>query len=209
MYDGLTTLHCARLLEREIGASSRRLFRKAPHMAPKPPVPFPSPLKLPDVLAGGLAVVFCGLNPGLSAAMSGHHFAGRSNRFWKAIHLAGFTPELMDPADDRRILQYGCGLTTVVDRPTVRADEVSRQEFKASHGALHRKIEHFAPTYLAFLGKAAYSAISDRRDIAWGLQSARFAGSVAWVLPNPSGLNRAFSLDDLVQAYRELRSAAC
>jgi TDG/mug DNA glycosylase family protein len=177
-------------------------------MAEKPPVLVPPPSGLPDVLAGGLSVVFCGLNPGLSSAVCGHHFAGRSNRFWKTIHLAGFTPGLIDPANDRRILQYGCGLTTVVDRPTVRADEVSRQEFKASHGALCRKIELFAPTYLAFLGKAAYSAISGRRDIAWGLQSARFADSVAWVLPNPSGLNRAFRLDDLVRAYRELRSAA-
>jgi TDG/mug DNA glycosylase family protein len=99
-------------------------------------------------------------------------------------------------------------LTTVVDRPTVRANEVSRQEFRAAHGAFYRKMERFAPAYLAFLGKAAYSAITDRRDIAWGLQSSRFAGCVAWVLPNPSGLNRAFRLDNLVQAYRELRFAA-
>jgi TDG/mug DNA glycosylase family protein len=177
-------------------------------MAAKPPASIPVPPGLPDVLAGGLSVVFCGLNPGLSAAASGHHFAGRSNRFWKTIHLAGFTAERIAPADDRRILQYGCGLTAVVDRPTVRADEVSRLEFKAAHGALYRKIGLFAPEYVAFLGKAAYSAITDRRDIAWGLQASRFAGAVAWVPPNPSGLNRAFSLDGLVQAYRELRSAA-
>ncbi|OWT59184.1 G/U mismatch-specific DNA glycosylase [Candidimonas nitroreducens] len=177
-------------------------------MAAEPLVPDPLPPKLPDVLTGGLSVVFCGLNPGLSAVVSGHHFTNKSNRFWKAIHLAGFTAELIEPTNDRRILQYGCGLTVVVDRPTIRADEVSRQEFQASHGTLHRKIELFAPAYIAFLGKAAYSAISGRRDIAWGLQPERFAGAVAWVLPNPSGLNRAFRLDDLVQAYRELRLAA-
>jgi TDG/mug DNA glycosylase family protein len=177
-------------------------------MAAESAVSLPSYLKLPDVLGDGLSVVFCGLNPGLSAAVSGHHFASKSNRFWKTLHLAGFSPELIDPVNDRRILQYGCGLTTVVDRPTVRANEVSRQEFRAAHGAFYRKMERFAPAYLAFLGKAAYSAITDRRDIAWGLQSSRFAGCVAWVLPNPSGLNRAFRLDNLVQAYRELRFAA-
>lgn len=171
-------------------------------------VPSPSPSGLPDILASGLSVVFCGLNPGLTAAISRHHFSSRSNRFWKTLYLAGFTPELVDPAEDSRILQYGCGLTVVVDRPTARADEVSRQEFKASQEALHRKVTRFAPTHLAFLGKAAYAAISDQRDIAWGLQSARFAGSVVWVLPNPSGLNRAFRLDDLVREYRELRLAA-
>lgn len=163
---------------------------------------------LPDVLAEGLSVVFCGLNPGLSAAASGHHFVGRNNRFWKTVHLAGFTPELVKPINDRKILQYGCGLTTAVSRPTVRADEVCRQEFRASYDALYRKIARFLPAHLAFLGKAAYAAISGRRDIAWGPQPARFAGSVVWVLPNPSGLNRAFGLDDLVRAYRELRLAA-
>lgn len=177
-------------------------------MAIEPPVPLSPPSRLPDILAGDLAVVFCGLNPALSAAMAGHHFASRSNRFWKTLHLAGFTPELIDPVDDRRILQYGCGLTAVVDRPTVRADQISRQEFKAAHGAFCRKMEPIAPRYLAFLGKAAYSALSGRRDVAWGLQASQFAGSVAWVLPNPSGLNRAFSLDELVRAYRELRLAA-
>jgi TDG/mug DNA glycosylase family protein len=177
-------------------------------VAEEPQVLSPSSPGLPDILAQGLSVVFCGLNPGLSAAASGHHFVGRGNRFWRTMHLAGFTPELIDPVEDRRILQYGCGLTAVVDRPTARADEVSRGEFKASHEALHRKVERYAPAHLAFLGKAAYSAISGQRELPWGLQAARFAGAVAWVLPNPSGLNRAFSLDDLVRAYRELRSAA-
>ncbi|MGH8444221.1 MAG: G/U mismatch-specific DNA glycosylase [Solimonas sp.] len=163
---------------------------------------------LPDILDSGLSVVFCGLNPGLRAAETGHHFAGRSNRFWQAMHLAGFTPELIHPSDDREVLRYGCGLTTVVERPTARADEVSRQEFKAAHAALELKIAHFAPRYLAFLGKAAYCAISDQRDVSWGPQHEHFAGAAIWVLPNPSGLNRAFRLVDLVRAYRELCDAA-
>ncbi|MFW7341885.1 mismatch-specific DNA-glycosylase [Pollutimonas sp. H1-120] len=105
-------------------------------MATEPP-PFTALApRLPDIVTGGLAVVFCGLNPGLSAATSGHHFANKSNRFWKTLYLAGFTPERIDPANDSQILQYGCGLTVVVDRPTARANEVSRQEFQASQGVM-------------------------------------------------------------------------
>ncbi|TAL91762.1 MAG: mismatch-specific DNA-glycosylase [Candidimonas sp.] len=120
---------------------------------------------LPDIIAKDLAVVFCGINPGLQAATIGHHFAGRSNRFWRAIHLAGFTPEQVRAENDRTLLAYGCGLTTAVERPTV---------------------------------------LSRQRKVQWGPQPTAFAGAIVWVLPNPSGLNRAFNLDNLVQAYRQL-----
>lgn len=162
---------------------------------------------LPDILESGLSVVFCGINPGVLAASTGHHFAGRGNRFWRAIHLAGFTPEQISPEDDRTLLQYGCGLTTVVSRPTARADELSQGEFKAAAVEFERKIEQYAPQCVAFLGKMALCAMSGKRDIDWGLQPATFGGARAWVLPNPSGLNRGFSLDALVIAYRELRLA--
>ncbi|MGF6757129.1 G/U mismatch-specific DNA glycosylase [Paraburkholderia sp. GAS42] len=162
---------------------------------------------LPDILEPGLSVVFCGINPGVSAASTGRHFAGRSNRFWRAVHLAGFTPEQICPKDDRTLLQYGCGLTTVVSRPTARADELSQWEFKAAATEFERKIERYAPQCVAFLGKMALCAMSGRRDIHWGLQPTPFGGARAWVLPNPSGLNRTFSLDALVTAYRELRLA--
>jgi TDG/mug DNA glycosylase family protein len=162
---------------------------------------------LPDLLEPGLSVVFCGINPGALAATTGRHFAGRGNRFWRVVHLAGFTPELISPEDDRTLLQYGCGLTTVVSRPTARADELSQWEFKAAATEFERKIERYAPQCVAFLGKMALSAMTDTRDIHWGLQPATFGGARAWVLPNPSGLNRTFSLDALVTAYRELRLA--
>jgi hypothetical protein len=84
---------------------------------------------LPDIIAERLAVVFCGINPGMLAAATGHHFAGRGNRFWQTIHLAGFTPEEILPRDDHAILHYGCGLTAVVGRPTSRADQLSAEEF--------------------------------------------------------------------------------
>ncbi|SAK47433.1 DNA glycosylase [Caballeronia catudaia] len=163
---------------------------------------------LPDIVAPGLAVVFCGINPGMLAAATGHHFAGRGNRFWRVVHLAGFTPVQLLPEDDRAFLRYGYGLTTAVARPTARAAMLSRIEIVAAASAFEAKIAGLAPRYIAFLGKMALSAITGKRDIEWGLQAGTFGGARAWVLPNPSGLNRAFSLDELVTAYRELHAAA-
>jgi double-stranded uracil-DNA glycosylase len=159
---------------------------------------------LPDVIAPRLAVLFCGINPGMLAAASGHHFAGRANRFWRVIHLAGFTPEEIRPENDHLILQHHCGLTSVVKRPTARADQLSLQDFTSAAAEFERKIERYAPRFVAFLGKAAYAALSGQRDVAWGLQPAAIEGSAIWVLPNPSGRNRAFRLDHLVDAYRQL-----
>ena len=162
---------------------------------------------LPDLLEPNLSLVFCGINPGLRAASTGHHFAGRGNRFWRVVHLAGFTSEQIRPEDDHTILRYGCGLTAVVPRPTAQAAELSRTEIELAGDAFRRKIERYAPRHIVFLGKMALSAISGRRDIQWGLQTASFGGAHAWVVPNPSGLNRAFDLDALVSAYREVRFA--
>ena len=164
-------------------------------------------IQLPDIIAEHLVVVFCGLNPGLSAATAGHHFAGRSNRFWRVVHLAGFTPEEIRPENDRVLLQYECGLTTVVERPTARAEQVSAQEFLAAAERFEQKIWRYAPRFIAFLGKAAYSALSGDTEIAWGSQQTTLGGAAVWVLPNPSGRNRAFSLDQLTSAYRQLYRA--
>ena len=162
---------------------------------------------LPDILQPGLSVVFCGINPGISAASTGRHFAGRGNRFWRVLHLAGYTPGQIQPEDDRTLLRYGYGLTTAVARATARADQLSRSEIEAAADEFERKIERHAPQTVAFLGKMALSAMTGKREIQWGLQSARFGGARVWVLPNPSGLNRSFNLDALVCAYRELRVA--
>lgn len=162
---------------------------------------------LPDILAERLAVVFAGINPGLTAA-GGHHFASGTNRFWRAIHHAGFTAEQLPTWRDREILHYGCGLTTVVARPTARADQLSAQDFAASAAPFEAKIRHYTPRFIGFLGKAAYCAINGRRDVAWGLQPDRFGAAQAWILPNPSGRNRAFSFAQLVDAYRALYCAS-
>ncbi len=163
---------------------------------------------LEDILAPNLKAIFIGLNPSAGAAATGHHFESRNNRFWPVLHLAGFTPHLIQAVDGRSLLQYGFGVTAAVARPTVSAAEVPRSEYLAGAEMLAHRLVTLRPRYAAFLGKAAYSAIAGQRDLAWGDQSRKFAGASVWVLPNPSGLNRNFSLQALVDAYRALRLAA-
>jgi TDG/mug DNA glycosylase family protein len=162
---------------------------------------------LRDILAPNLRVVFCGINPGLTSAVRGHHFAGRGNRFWRTIHLSGFTQHEIGPEQDESILAEGCGLTTAVSRPSSRADELSRDEFERASSGLSAKIAYYSPAYVAFLGKSAFSVMFGKRFVSWGRQDDLLGGSKTWVLPNPSGLNRAFRLDQLVCAYTELRLA--
>lgn len=161
----------------------------------------------PDILAEGLDVIFCGLNPASSAAAAGHNFSSKSNRFWQVLHLAGFTPARIEPQNERRLLDYRCGITAVVRRPTKRATEISRDEFRQAQSSFESKIKHYAPRSIAFLGKRAILALTGQPSVNWGRLPVGFAGTTAWVLPNPSGLNRGFTLDALVRAYTELRLA--
>jgi TDG/mug DNA glycosylase family protein len=160
--------------------------------------------ELPDIVAYRLDVLFCGINPGMDVAAAGHHFVGRSNRFWRTLHRAGFTPEEISPQEDCTLLRYGCGITSVVKRPTVSADELSPEEFTAATAGFERKIAHYAPRFVAFLGKAAYAGMTRQRDLQWGRQPHRMHSAAVWVLPNPSGRNRAFTLERLSSAYRDL-----
>ncbi len=144
-----------------------------------------------DVLTPRLPVVFCGINPSLLAAQSGHNFGAPSNRFWRALHGAGFTPHRLNSLRDRCLLQYGCGITAAVARGTRRASDLNLSEFPGGNEALRRKIDHFQPETLAFLGKAAFAAITGQSQPRWGLQSGSYAGARVWILPNPSGLNRS------------------
>jgi double-stranded uracil-DNA glycosylase len=165
-------------------------------------------MSLPDIIAPGLNVIFCGINPGLKALEGGHHFIGRSNRFWRVLHLAGFTPRQLAPEEDKTILEFRCGLTSVVERATKSANELKRTEFITAEDKLRRKMRKYSPKFLAFLGKAAYAAMSKQESVPWGRQVETFGGVAVWVLPNPSGLNRSFSTASLVNSYTELRVAS-
>jgi double-stranded uracil-DNA glycosylase len=159
-----------------------------------------------DILAKDLVVVFCGLNPSIEAAATGHNFGSASNRFWRVLHLAGFTPHRIAAEDDRTLVQFSCGITAAVGRPTRSAGEVGRAEFRRSADAFERKVAHYRPHTIAFLGKAAYAAMTGLHDPEWGPQAATFGSARAWLLPNPSGLNRAFTLGRLVEHYGALHA---
>jgi TDG/mug DNA glycosylase family protein len=161
----------------------------------------------PDILAKGLDVVFCGLNPAATAAADGHNFSNRSNRFWRVLHLAGFTGVRLEPHEERRLLGYGCGITAVVRRPTRSAGEIAPDEYRQARTDFEARMRRYAPRALAFLGKPAYAAMIGRPQVDWGRQPEPFAETMAWVLPNPSGLNRSFTVDALVRSYAELRKA--
>lgn len=161
----------------------------------------------PDILAEGLDVIFCGINPATSAAADGHNFSHPNNRFWSVLHLAGFTDRQLRPEDEQHLLQFGCGITAVVTRPTLQVSEITAQEFQEARPIFEAKIRRYRPQATAFLGKLALSAMTGARHIDWGPQPFAFAGTEAWVLPNPSGLNRSFTRDALVSAYSQLRLA--
>jgi TDG/mug DNA glycosylase family protein len=160
-----------------------------------------------DVFAPRLAVVFCGINPSPAAAATGHNFGSASNRFWRVLHMAGYTPVQLKAEEDRRVLDYGCGITAAVTRATRRASELGRSELASANGPLLEKLEHYRPDTIAFLGKAAYAALRGSGPVTWGEQPERLGDGAVWILPNTSGLNRNFTLPQLVEAFAALRAA--
>ena len=159
-----------------------------------------------DILQPGLRVVFCGINPGKSSAHTGFHFAHPGNRFWKTIHLAGFTERLLKPEEERHLLDTRCGITMLVERPTVQASEVGLHELRAGGRELVTKMQDYQPMTLAVLGKQAFEQAFSQRGAKWGRQNITIGDIEVWILPNPSGLNRA-TLDKLVESYRELEES--
>ena len=164
--------------------------------------------RLRDVIAPGLKVLFCGITPGLSSGATGHHFARPGNRFWPALHGAGFMPRLLPPAEQALLLRYGCGVTNLVNRTTATADELSPAEFVTGRRRLIAKVRRYRPRTVAFLGVGAYCHAFGLRRAALGLQAERLAGSRVWLLPNPSGLNASYQLPALVRLFRSLKQAA-
>ena len=168
-----------------------------------------TPTELADLLAEDLDVLFCGINPALSAAHAGHHFSNRNNRFWRTLHLAGFTPHQIRPRRRSHNSSSWVRLNGCCRKAHRQGQRSHSHEFRAAADGLERKVRRYHPRILAFLGKPAFAAIFNERSVTWGRQQVRFGGAEVWVLPNPSGLNRAFTLDALVSSYRELQMASC
>ncbi len=159
---------------------------------------------VPDVIATGLSVLFCGINPGLYTAAIGHHFGRPGNRFWPALHASGFTPRQFDPSEELDLLPLGFGITNVVARATAAADELSDRELVAGGLALQAKVRRFAPRFLAVLGIGAFRTAFARPKARIGPQPDPIGATRVWVLPNPSGLNAHYQGKDLVKVFREL-----
>lgn len=162
-------------------------------------------LTVPDILAPDLRVLFCGINPGLYTAAIGHHFGRPGNRFWPALHGAGFTPRLFSPWEETELLPLGIGITNMVPRTTATAAEVTPDEFVAGGERLTRLLVQYRPRVVAFLGIGAFRTAFGKPKATLGLQPERIASSALWVLPSPSGLNANHQLSDLIALLADLR----
>ena len=161
-----------------------------------------------DLVGPDLRVLFSGINPSLYSAATGHHFARPGNRFWPALHRAGFTSRQLHPSEQSALPAAGLGITNVVARATARADELSPAELVEGGARLATLVDRWRPRYLAVLGVTAYRAAFGRPRARIGPQDETLAGVPVWVLPNPSGLNAHYTVDTLAAAYAELRARA-
>ncbi len=162
---------------------------------------------VPDVIAPGLKVLFVGINPGLYTAAIGHHFGRPGNRFWPALHAAGFTGRLLSPYEERELLKLGYGITNIVNRATATADELSQEELVEGGRKLEARVLEVWPGAVVVLGIGAYRSAFGRPKAALGLQPETIGEAKLWVLPNPSGLNAHYQLQDLARMFQELRLA--
>jgi len=180
---------------------------------PSPPTRRPTPAELraargrrvPDIVAPNLNILFIGINPGLYSGAIGHHFARPGNRFWPALQRAGLTPRLFMSGEERELLKFRIGITNIVNRTTAAASELSKKELTSGGRRLAAKIKRLKPHIVAFLGIDAYRTAFGVRQVRVGPQPVAIGTAQIWVLPNPSGLNAHYQLNDFVLWFRRLR----
>lgn len=161
---------------------------------------------VPDIIGTDLKVLFCGVNPGLWSAAVGHHFARPGNRFWKALNLSGLTNHPIGPDDERDLLDYGLGITNLVDRATRSADELKREDLQEGAKRLTSKVETWKPRCVAVLGMGAYRSAFSEPHAQLGLQPSKLGPASVWLLPNPSGIQARYQIADVVEQLRDLGS---
>jgi TDG/mug DNA glycosylase family protein len=185
-----------------------------------------SSLRLRDRVAPGVRVLFVGINPGVRSAQTGHHFAGFSNRFWKLLGDAGLVSEPVTCLDDRRLPEWGLGITNLIARPSPGISDLRPAEYLAGWKILDRKIARYHPGIVALVGVTLYHAIlpllkeapgspaARRRhltgppDAVLGLRPHTVHGARLFVLPNPSGRNANFTYGEMLDAFRALKREA-
>ena len=153
---------------------------------------------LPDIVSGGLKILFVGFNPGIQSAREGHHYAGASNRFWRLLHESGLTPCRLSPVEDRKLLDYGYGSTNIADRPTRQAGELTAEELAEGCTALAGLISQIRPEIVCHVGIGVYRIFKSQMEgipksrlkVTTGLQKENLIDGVKdYVCSNPSGLN--------------------
>ena len=173
-----------------------------------------SHLRLRDRIRPGLLVLFVGITPGVRSAITGHHFAGYSNRFWKLLYESRLIPEPITYRDDRRLPGWGFGITNLIARPSPGIDSLSRQEYVDGWKTLSAKVRRYRPGFLALVGVTLYRAILPLLDpqgrrprvsaSPLGLQPYLVHDARIFVLPNPSGRNANYTYEELLASYRGL-----
>ena len=162
-------------------------------------------------------MLFVGINPGVRSAQTGHHFAGYSNRFWKLLWDAALVPEPITYEDDRRLPEFGYGITNLIARPSPGIDTLRPAEYVAGWTVLERKIRRYGPHTVALVGVTLWRAILPllevddeqrallKRSTCPGPQPVTIHGAGVHVLPNPSGRNANFSYAEMLDAFRRLK----
>jgi double-stranded uracil-DNA glycosylase len=162
---------------------------------------------IPDVLAPGLRVLFCGINPGRVSAAAQAHFANPRNDFWRLLHAAGFTPQLLEPAEQFELLTYGIGVTNAAARTTPGSGDLRRADFAGAADRLGGIAETLKPAWIGFVGKEAYrGAFNERPQL--GVQQRRLGETRLFVLPSTSPANAAVPWDERLRWFEELSRAS-
>jgi TDG/mug DNA glycosylase family protein len=156
------------------------------------------------VLAPGLDVVFCGINPGFHSDAKAAHFANPRNDFWRLLHAAGFTPRVVAPADQHDVLRYGVGITNAAYRTTRGSSDLRKGDFAGSAERLERLARELRPRAIGFVGKEAYRGPFGGRP-AHGLQERRLGETLLYVLPSTSPANAAVPWEERLRWFRALR----
>lgn len=159
--------------------------------------------RIPDLIAPDLRVLFCGINPGLYSAATKHHFARPGNRFWPALHLAGFTPRVLAPDESHDLLELGYGITSLVRRATATARELASSELVAGRRRLVRTVSIHRPRWVAIFGVGAYRQAFGQPLAEIGRQQDILGDTGIWLLPSPSGANGSYPLVNLIGKLRE------
>lgn len=165
-------------------------------------------LLLPDRIALNLDILIIGINPGLFSAYKGHHYSNPGNHFWKCLYLSGFTDELIAPEDDCSLLNYGIGLTNMVERTTRGSNDLTTKELKEGSVSLLQKLQYYKPKIAVFNGKQIYNIYSKKKSFRLGKQDELVEGTSTYIWVMPSSSARFASLpraEDKVPYFTALK----